>query len=390
MKKVLLTAALLSFSTQVFATEGINLIGIGPVQQGTAGAGVAAEKNSTWTILNPAGISKVAPEIDISLQVFAPVRTMNSSVSGTGEQEDDSVFFIPELSGVVDSGIDGGTIGLGLYGTSGMGVDYDMGRIGDMNSGMSQSYGDNMTELSVMKIVAAYSHDLGDGLSIGAGPVFVYSRLKTNMLDGMNQFSSGDWDDAYGIGFVFGVDKNWDKFSVGISYMTEQYMSEFDEYDTLLSGSLDLPHQITVGTAYEVVPSVELLLDYRWIGWGQLDTLGDQFGWEDQNIIKIGANWDATEKLTLRTGFSIGNSPIDEDTAFGNSLFPAIIEKHLSVGMSYMVGNFNIHAAYTHAFENSITANGNDSAAMGMGNFGSGTEITMYQNSFTIGLTYLF
>lgn len=390
MRKVILTAALLGLSTQVFATEGINLVGIGPVQQGTAGAGVAAEKNSTWTILNPAGISKIKPEIDVSLQVFAPVRTINSPVSGTGEQEDDSMFYIPELSAAIDSGIDGGTIGLGLYGTSGMGVDYDMGRIGDMNSGMAQSYGDTMTELSVMKFVAAYSHDLGDGLSIGAGPVFVYSRLKTDMLDGMNHFSSGDWDDAYGIGFIIGIDKNWEKFSVGLSYISEQYMTEFDEYDDLLVGSIDLPHQITVGTAYSIIPSVELYLDYRWIGWGQLDTLGDQFGWENQNIVKIGASWDATEKLTLRTGFSIGNSPIDEDTAFGNALFPAIIEKHLSFGLSYLVGNFNFHGAYTHAFENSITANGNDSAAMGMGNFGSGTEITMYQNSFTFGVTYLF
>ncbi len=390
MKKFLLIAAVLSFSTQVFATEGINLVGIGPVQQGTAGAGVAAEKNSTWTILNPAGISKIQPEVDVSLQVFAPVRTMNSSVSGAGEQEDDSMFYIPELSAVIDSGIEGGTIGIGLYGTSGMGVDYDIGRIGDMTTGMSQSYGDTMTELSVMKLVAAYSHDLGNGLSIGAGPVLVYSRLKTDMLDGVYAFSSGDWDNAYGIGFILGIDKNWEKFSVGVSYISEQYMTDFDEYDSLLSGSLNLPHQITVGTSYSVIPTVELYLDYRWIGWGQLDTLGDQFGWEDQNIVKIGASWDATEKLTLRTGFSIGNSPIDEDTAFGNSLFPAIIEKHLSFGLSYMLGDFHLHAAYTHAFENSITANGNDSAALGMGNFGTGTEISMYQNSFTLGVTYLF
>lgn len=390
MRKVLLTAALLSFSTQVFATEGINLIGIGPVQQGTAGAGVAAEKNSTWAILNPAGISKLDPEVDVSFQVFAPVRTINSTVSGTGEQEDDSMFYIPELSAVIDSGIEGGKIGLGIYGTSGMGVSYDIGRIRDMNTGMTQSYGDKMTELSVMKIVAAYSHDFGDGLSVGAGPVLVYSRLKTDMLDGTFQFSSGDWDNSYGIGFILGIDKNWEKFSVGISYLSEQFMTDFDEYDSLLSDSLNLPHQVTAGVSYDVIPTLELYLDYRWIGWGQLDTLGDQFGWEDQHIVKVGASWDATEKLTLRTGFSIGNSPIDCDTAFGNSLFPAIIEKHFSAGLSYVVGNFTIHAAYTHAFENSITANGSDMAALGMGNFGAGTEITMYQNSYTVGLTYVF
>jgi hypothetical protein len=83
MKKQLLIAALLTATatTKVWATHGINLIGIGPVQQGTAGAGVASAKDSTWFILNPAGLADIQPSFDLSFQVFAPERSLDSTVS---------------------------------------------------------------------------------------------------------------------------------------------------------------------------------------------------------------------------------------------------------------------------------------------------------------------
>lgn len=391
MKRFLITAAVLSLATQVYATEGINLIGIGPVQQGTAGAGVASAKDSTWTILNPAGLTYVESGLDVSVQLFAPVRTMNSSVGGDGSnQEDDSVFFIPSISTSFKSGWENGTIGMGIYGTSGMGAEYDYGRIGNLQTGSPQNDGDKMTELSVMKMALAYAHDLGNGLSIGGGPLLLYSRLKTDMLDNTFSYSSGEWDDAYGIGFILGVDKKWESFSLGASYMSEQFMSEFDDYEMLLNGSLNSPQQLTVGAAYNLTSDVEMALDYRWLGWGKLDTLGDQFGWKDQHIVKLGLTWDVIEALALRGGISYGNSPIDEDTTFSNALFPAIMETHLTLGASYKWEKMSLHLAYVHALKNEITANGNDSAANGMGNFGAGTEISMYQNSLTLGMTYHF
>ncbi|HSR87379.1 MAG TPA: hypothetical protein VLL07_00375, partial [Pontiella sp.] len=93
-------AAAVALTTHVFATEGINLIGIGPVQQGTAGAGVASAKDSTWFILNPAGLTDLERGVDSSLQVFAPHRTIDSTTNPTsGEKTDTSSFVIPSLSG---------------------------------------------------------------------------------------------------------------------------------------------------------------------------------------------------------------------------------------------------------------------------------------------------
>ncbi|MDF7824207.1 outer membrane protein transport protein [Pontiellaceae bacterium B12227] len=398
MNKRLITTAVatVAITSQIFATEGINLIGIGPVQQGTAGAGVASAKDSTWLILNPAGLTDVEMGVDASLQVFAPVRTMDSTGSfGAGEQEDNSSFVIPSISGSFGCCHgENGFFGLGVYGTSGMGVDYGMGRIGDFGTGSAQNVGDKMTELSVAKITATYAYKAGDsGFSVGAGPIFVISRLKTDMLNPATfAFSSGDWDTAYGVGAIIGVNQNFGAFTIGASYMSEQFISEFDEYNSLLGDSLNLPQQLTVGAAYNVLDNLELVLDYRWTGWKELDTLGDTFGWDNQNIVKAGVTWGVSEALTLRGGISYGNSPIADDQVFANALFPAIMETHLACGASYAWEKWAAHVAYIHALEVSQTeSTGLDMTGMGgPANFGQGTEISMYQNSLTAGVSYKF
>lgn len=378
MKKKLIIAAVLVLAAiaTVKATEGINLIGIGPVQQGTAGAGVASAKDSTWLILNPAGLTDVGKRVDTSFQYFSPVRTINSSVNpGAGEQKDDSAFFIPSLSGSFGCcNNNNGHIGIGLYGTSGMGVDYDQPRIPGQR--------DRMTELSIAKMTAVYAQAFDNGFSIGAGPVLVLSRFKTDMFNGVAS-QSGDWDTAVGGGGIIGANqKIGKKMKIGGSYMSEQFMTEFNEYDKLLNSSLNLPQQATVGLAYDVRTNLEVALDYRWIGWSKLETLGDQFGWEDQRIVKAGLTWKTTERLTLRTGISHGNSPIGNDQVFANSLFPAIMKTHVACGASYEFDKFTLHFAYIHGLKEEMTDNS--------GGFGTGTKISMYQNSATIGVSWKF
>jgi long-chain fatty acid transport protein len=365
-KRIALAAFALLPVLYANATEGINLIGIGPVQQGTAGAGVASAKDSTWLILNPAGLTDVGRQVDASFQIFSPRR--NVSYPGMGKQTDGNSFYIPSLSasfGCCQQ--DNGYFGIGIYGTSGMGVDYDSS---------SPWLAGNMTELSIAKMTLTYARKLDNGWSIGAGPILVISRLRTDMGG-----FSGAWDTAVGAGAIFGVNKRVnDKLTFGASYMSEQFTSEFDEYEALLGGSLNLPQQLTVGLAYNVLTNLELALDYRWVGWGDLNTLGDNFGWEDQNIVKAGLTWQATERLTLRSGISHGNSPIGSEDAFANSLFPAIMKTHLACGASYAFDKVSLDLAYVHAL---------DASESGPGPGGT-TSISMYQNSLTLGARWNF
>jgi len=399
MKKMLCAVVLVGImlcGIQAQATDGINLIGLGPVQKGTAGAGVASGHDSTWLIVNPAGLAGQPARIDASLEVFAPDRSINSTVSGgAGTQSDDSMFIIPSISasfGCCHS--DDGFLGIGLYGTSGMGVDYGLGRIGadtdgDMMPDTTQNMGDTMTELSVAKMTVVYARQFENDLSVGIGPVAVLSRLKMNMFNGVG-FGSGDWDTSTGIGGIVGVQKQLGPVAVGVSYMSEQFMEDFGEYETAMPDSLNLPQQATAGIAFSPLDNIEIALDYQWIDWGGLDTIGDRFGWESQSIIKAGVTCVATDSLTLRGGISHGNSPIDADNAFSNGLFPAIMETHAACGASYQFDALSVSFAYVHAFEADVTANGNDMAAQGLGNMGAGTELSMHQNTFTLGVGYTF
>ena len=365
------------------ATEGINLIGIGPRQQGTAGAGVAAAQDSTWLILNPAGLVDLEPGIDASFQIFGPSRTMDSTANpGSGEQKDESVFYIPSLSAAFNlGGSKNQFLGVGLYGASGMGVDYDQPRVGF-------SEGDTRTELSIAKLTATYARSFDNGFRIGAGPVFVLGRFRTDMetrqVGPPSSPAVDRWNDATGVGAILGVNQKInDRLRVGASYITEQVMEEYEDYGRLFLDSLNLPQQVTAGLAYKLTDDVEVALDYRWIGWGNLDTFGDQFGWEDQHIVKAGAIWNATDRLTLRAGVSHGNSPIGREDTFANALFPAIMETHLAGGASYRLDRFALHFAYIHGEEETLSASGPPES-------GGGTTVRMVQNSATFGASWNF
>ncbi|HOH50415.1 MAG TPA: hypothetical protein PLI98_06745, partial [Candidatus Hydrogenedentes bacterium] len=181
---VALSLALPGLCMPAHATDGTQLIGIGAVQKGTAGAGVASAKDSTWVLLNPAGLLSLERRLDVSVEVFAPYRTMDpAGVFGnlTGESYDDSIFYIPAVgysNGPGEGGED--AWGVGLYGVSGMGVEYRASRA-ILPRLFLKNY-DRRTEYSVATMVFGYARDLGDGWTVGLAPHLNFSMFKSDML----------------------------------------------------------------------------------------------------------------------------------------------------------------------------------------------------------------
>ena len=130
---------------------------------------------------------------------------------------------------------------------------------------------------------------------------------------------------------------------------------------------------------------------------------GAGFGWEDQNVIKIGVKHQLNNKVTLLAGYNHGKAPIPEtETAF-NVLAPATVEDHLTLGMEYQLSkSSNIAFQYMHAFKNTINGDGTLTAAgpqspgsiiqVGPSPFTDITaaDINMSQNSFGIAYTKNF
>ncbi len=72
--------------------------------------------------------------------------------------------------------------------------------------------------------------------------------------------------------------------------------------------------------------------------------------WDDQTVVMLGIAYQATDQLTLRTGGNYGSNPIPD--RFLNCLFPAIVEKHITVGFGWAISpEVSIDFSYTHGFE---------------------------------------
>lgn len=76
--------------------------------------------------------------------------------------------------------------------------------------------------------------------------------------------------------------------------------------------------------------------------------------WENVWNFKSGLDFAPNEKTNLRAGFIHGSNPVPQKTVF--SIFPAIVENHLTLGVGRKVGNIAIDFAFIHAFNKELKA----------------------------------
>lgn len=203
-----------------------------------------------------------------------------------------------------------------------------------------------------------------------------------------------DW--SYGAGVRFGwLGKFLDnRLSLGANYASRVYMTRFDKYRNLFAeqGSFDIPEHFALGTAFKLTDKLTLVAEAQRIMYstvrsiantgpsvtdpGDLNTNGTcagvpddidpdncklggddgmGFGWQDQWVYKVGVNYDLNNKWSVRAGYNYGKSPITEDQVLFNTLAPATVEHHATIGASYRPSD-NIEWSFSlvHAFKNTI------------------------------------
>ncbi|MFC1531606.1 OmpP1/FadL family transporter [Gemmatimonadota bacterium] len=80
------------------------------------------------------------------------------------------------------------------------------------------------------------------------------------------------------------------------------------------------------------------------------------FGWQNVFVFNIGAEYSATDKVSLRAGYNHGDSAVTEDLVSVNLTSPAIVKDHVSFGLGWQpTRRFRIDAGYVVGFENSVT-----------------------------------
>jgi len=83
---------------------------------------------------------------------------------------------------------------------------------------------------------------------------------------------------------------------------------------------------------------LSLTADWKKIQWGTADGY-ERFGWLDQNVYAVGAEY-RMDKLALRAGYNYAKNPIQQSTdgrlnALNHVMFPAVTEKHYTLGAGY-------------------------------------------------------
>ncbi len=420
---LLVLSVVLSFASISSATNGDDLISIGPISRSMGGVGIAAPQDAISAVFaNPAAMcfGPYCPgsEVNFAGTMFMPKVKTRLDVGGMVTEADShqKVYGIPAfgVSVPITNKFPLLRFGIAAYGVSGLGVDYrntpvdnptyyNFGPMGQFPLA-SGSY----TQLQIMKFAPSLAYQPNEKLSLGMAVHIDYANL---------DLGSGSSFD-YGLGVELGgLYKLSDAVSLGATYITPQSVkhsnvADFDGDGHLDTLRLESPQQFGVGVAFTPIPNTLLLeVDGKWLNWANATGYND-FDWKDQWVLAVGAQFNPTKKVALRVGYNYGNNPLKEHDGFvgatpsgpamttvqGKTMptyyyetfrivgFPAIVEHHVTLGVGYDMSNsFALHAGYMHAFQKTFKESGTNLAGQPVS-----LESTLSEDSVEFGLTWRF
>ncbi len=392
---LVVVAIVATLSPAAFATNGTQLIGIGPISRSMGGVGIAAPQDAISAVFsNPAGMcfGPYCPtsQFDFAGTLFMPEPKAEVQASGQTFKANsrDNNYAIPAIGFSVPIGEAESRwrFGLSAYGVSGLGVDYRDTAIDQPNFffGGTQPLASGVyTNTQLMKFAPTIAYQALMNLSVGVSAQVNYSAL--DLGDGSVAAYS------YGVK-IGGIYKPIDPLSIGLVYTSPQKATYNHVFDFNGNGrrqnlTLEQPQELGLGVAYEFFgPRLLLETNAKWINWSDADGFED-FDWDDQYVFAVGAQWEAIDHLFFRVGYNYAESPLDENDNFNGSLvgpgppdfvdvqgkslpryyyesfrvvgLPAVVEHHITAGIGYELGDsLKINLSYVHAFENDITESG--------------------------------
>ncbi len=383
-------------SPDSFAADGNELIGVGAVQQGTVGAGVAYPQDSSWALLNPASMVELGKQLDISLEFLDlhrgyrprgfPLIVNTTAVKLT----DGSGVWIPSF-GMIWPLSENSVLGFGNFGVQGNVADFSKPRV----TLAIPTNGDRRSQLEIARMPLSYAYRFENGWALGGSVLAIASRFRTDNLTLNLRPTEGDneWDYAFGVGLQLSFYKRWEHIAIGGTWRSRQAMEQYKRYEDLIKWNLDLPQTVQAGVAVHLTDNLHLLADYKWQDWSSIKQMSEPttkggLGWEDQHIIKLGVVYDLNPKWTLRAGYSYGKSPIRDDGIFSNATTPALAEDHVSIGFTHrLTERSEFSFSWEHSFPEERTESGRGDL---FSILGKGTRASFQEDGVTVQYTFKF
>jgi long-chain fatty acid transport protein len=298
----------------------------------------------------------------------------------------DNLFIMPIMSIVYKYNNDI-TLGFAAAPAGGGGAEYQPNLFNAQSSALDPN--DKLVvDLMIMHMTPSIAYKLDDKQSVAASLVIAAQRFKAEGLELFDTFTQTQTSDnlsAQGHDYSYGagIRLAWhgqvmEQLRLGAVYTSRIYMSKFDKYNELFAegGDIDTPSTMGVGLAYAHNDDLDILFDITYTMYEDVKAIGNTgpnitgvplgdesrrlglenglgFGWKNQLVFKLGANYRYSDDWTLRTGWNYGESPIQEDREIiFNIAAPAVTQNHLTVGATYKINaNSDVSFSYMHAFE---------------------------------------
>jgi len=388
--------------------------GVGAVNMSMGGAATAQPLDINGAMQwNPAGLSDFdGRTISLSAGAFFSSPELSSSfgpLSGT-TMDDRGTSIMPALAFVYGKEDSRHTFGFSAFGISGFGVtfpedtNYPQDGFGNPNPDYDPTmdsnpinfpqfaggFGHIESDYILLQVGLTYALELSDQISIGLQPNVNYATLEL----APNPLATPDFPpptgtgkgypttnkaSAFGFGGQVGIFyDSGELLKLGASYKTKQSFGEFDFEQTYLDGTaapnvqfkMNYPAIYSVGMGLSG-KKVDFALDARYVdyentegfeesGW-QIATSGafegfptgavNGFGWQSMVILSAGLQYQITDSLPVRIGYTYSSNPIKDELAFFSTPATAVIRNAAQIGLGYAISDkFELNAVYHHGF----------------------------------------
>src|SRR5574340_17456 len=378
------SAALCSVALSAHATNGDQMMATSAAQAGMGGATIAQAQDALTVLVNPAGMADLGMtemRMDLGFGMLNRPREVNG-------QESDSNWYLMPGGGAEVNVNDRLFLGMALGGIAGMGV--------NVPDAMPAALGNQpvVTTKQVFRFSPAAAFKVNEALALGVSLNIVNQTLAMSIPGGGGNYVSLPQNGQFGFGATLGATyKINPKLQAGLTYTTKTDIAKM-EYNTptgQTSFDMDMPASLGVGLSFKPMPGLQVEFDVKHYAFEDvMESIpvtnpppgfpaALKFGWEDQTVYAIGVKKDLG-KMAVSVGFNYGKSPIGEEDVNMNLGSTAIVEKHLSFGLTRKFSDKVSGAfAYTHAFSNDLTSS-----------VAPYNKIEIDQNQYNFNVSYLF
>ena len=244
--------------------------------------------------------------------------------------------------------------------------------------------------------------------------------VDTRALDSSQELTANGWNWGWNIGMLYEVDE---ASRIGVAYRSSidanlsgdvdfERSAALDAFLNSLTGpaaplvnsfkdggiqaGIELPAQLSVSYFSDVNADLSIMADVTWTEWSNFNELVVQFdslvqsssvvpeNWQDTYRFAVGANYKTDDKMTLRVGLALDETPISsaEDRT---PRIPGNDRTWVSLGMAYEIdAETSIDIGYAHLMVDDTKINNTD-ASFGhvlTGEYAADVDIISVQGNF--------